>query len=214
VPLHPAILNELKQWREKAMYGTTEDYLFPSTPHEDKHPVQPGSVLEGSVHALDLPICPRMLWFDPAMFYIVLLAGPGKNMNPEEQKQLRLNVFLGRGLCLGRLRCVVYKVRSIISEYGVDGVGNGNDQSSEKIDRDSSRGAFVELGKGEFAGPVDGNEQIELAVFNSHLRDINMEIADGVQPELFLCGLVAFNIGQPADTVPLKKISAAPSGSA
>jgi len=159
------------------------------------------SVLEGPVHALNLPIGPRMLWPGPAMFDVVLFAGPSKSMDSEKKRLLRLGFLL---LGPGWFRRVVHEVCAVIGEHSVDGVGNGGNQSSEKIGRDSSRGAFVELGKGEFAGPVDGNEEVELTLFSSHLRNIDMEIADGVLPELLLCRLVTFDIGQPADAVPLK----------
>src|ERR1039457_2715627 len=114
------------------------------------------------------------------------------------------HTLFGLFLDPGRFWRVVYKVRSIIGEHSVDGIRNGGDQRSQKVGRDSSRGAFVELGKCEFAGPVDSNEEIELTLFGSHLRNIDMKVADGVLPKLLPGWLVAFHIGQPADAVPLK----------
>lgn len=116
------------------------------------------SVLERPVHALNLPISPRMFRLRAAVFDRILLAGPGKSMNPEKDRPLLFGLFLDPG----RFWRVVYKVRSIIGEHSVDGIRNGGDQRSQKVGRDSSRGAFVELGKCEFAGPVDSNEEIEL----------------------------------------------------
>lgn len=42
----------------------------------------------------------------------------------------------------------------------------------------------MQLDKGEFRGPVDGDEEIELAFFGSHLGKCDMEEADWVALEL------------------------------
>jgi hypothetical protein len=51
---------------------------------------------------------------------------------------------------------------------------------------------------------VDLHEERKLTLFGSHLRDIDMEIADGILSEFLFCGPVAFDLGQPADVMALK----------
>ena len=74
------------------------------------------SVLERPVHALNLPISPRMFRLRAAVFDRILLAGPGKSMNPEKDRPLLFGLFLDPG----RFWRVVYKVRSIIGEHVLD----------------------------------------------------------------------------------------------
>ena len=159
-----------------------------------------GRILEGLVHALDLSIGPGMFRPGAAMFDGVLFAGISKRMNPEEEWRQLFGLSLGPG----RFRCVVYEMRPIIGEHGVDRVGNGGDQSPEKVGGDPSRCPLVELGESEFTGSVDGDEEIELALLGPHLSDIDMEEADGILPELLPCGLVPLDLRQATDAVTLK----------
>ena len=136
-----------------------------------------------------------------AMFDGVLFAGISKRMNPEEEWRQLFGLSLGPG----RFRCVVYEMRPIIGEHGVDCVRNRGDQSPEKVGGDPSRCPLVELGESEFTGSVDGDEEIELALLGPHLSDIDMEVTDWVGFELrFLCRLIAFDIRQARDAVTLQ----------
>jgi hypothetical protein len=58
--------------------------------------------------------------------------------------------------------------------------------------------------KGELARAVDGHEQPQLALAGLHLGDVDVEVADRVAREALLGWLVALDLGQAADPVPLK----------
>ena len=62
----------------------------------------------------------------------------------------------------------------------------------------------MKLDIGKLAGPVDGNEEVELAFCGSHFGNIDMEVANRVGLELLLWSLVALNLRQPFDAVALK----------
>jgi len=66
------------------------------------------------------------------------------------------------------------------------------------------RGLFVHLDKDELRGAVNRDQEIELALLGTHLRDIDMKVADRVGFELFAPGLVAIDVGQPGDAVSLQ----------
>ena len=56
----------------------------------------------------------------------------------------------------------------VIRQRGVDLVGNGSDQPSQKIPRNPSRGPFMQLDEGELRGSVDGDR----TTFRTVLREI------------------------------------------
>jgi len=62
----------------------------------------------------------------------------------------------------------------------------------------------VQLHKGELGGAVDGDEEMELALLGAHLGDVDVDVAERVGLERLARGLVAFDLGQAADAVPLK----------
>jgi hypothetical protein len=60
------------------------------------------------------------------------------------------------------------------------------------------------LGESVFTGSVDCDEEIEIAVLDPHLSDIDMEAADGTPPELLPCWLVTLDLRQATGAVTLK----------
>lgn len=52
--------------------------------------------------------------------------------------------------------------------------------------------------------PVNSYEEVELALGGLHLVDVDVEVADEVTLELFLGGLVAFDLGPSRDAVALQ----------
>ena len=62
-------------------------------------------------------------------------------------------------------------------------------------------GFLFELGEGNFRGSGDRDEQVELALFRSDLRNVDVEVADGVVGEALGLGLVALHFGQATDAV-------------
>ena len=95
-----------------------------------------GGVFDGSVHALDLPVGPGMFRFGAAVFDLVLLAGPGESMDPEEKRGDGVPLFLRESW----LRRVVDEVGAVVGKHGVDGVGDGGSQSPEEVSGDTPGG--------------------------------------------------------------------------
>jgi hypothetical protein len=62
----------------------------------------------------------------------------------------------------------------------------------------------VQLGIRKLRGAVDGDIQVELAVFGTHFGTIDVEIADWIGLERLLLGLVTLNGWRAADAVPLQ----------
>jgi hypothetical protein len=58
-------------------------------------------------------------------------------------------------------------VRSVIGKHGVNGVRHGGDQGAQEVGGDAPGGAFLQFGKRELAGAVNGDEQIELALLGA-----------------------------------------------
>ena len=62
----------------------------------------------------------------------------------------------------------------------------------------------LQLRESQLRGAVDGDEQVELALFGPDLGDVDVNVADGVAGEALLLGLGALDLGQAADAVPLE----------
>jgi hypothetical protein len=62
----------------------------------------------------------------------------------------------------------------------------------------------VQFDEGELRGPIDCNDEIELALSGSDLGDVDMEIADRIDLELALGRGFAFDLGQPRDPMALQ----------
>ena len=56
----------------------------------------------------------------------------------------------------------------------------------------------------ELAGAIYADEQVKLAFGGLHLGNIDVEEADGITLEALTLGLVAFDVGQAGDAVPLE----------
>ena len=77
----------------------------------------------------------------------------------------------------------------------------GLDQGFEEGRGRLGVGALDELHEGELRGPVDGNEEVELAFGSSHFGDIDVEVANRVALEGLLRRLIALDLGQATDAV-------------
>ena len=60
------------------------------------------------------------------------------------------------------------------------------------------------MNNGKFGRSINGYEEIEPALCRMHLGNVDVEIADRVALELLLGPLVAFDIGEPRNTMALK----------
>lgn len=86
----------------------------------------------------------------------------------------------------------------------MDLVGDGRDQAQQEVSGDGGGGLLVQLDEGEFRGAVDSDEHMQLALFGSHLGNVDVEVADRVAPELPLRRPVALDIGQTANAMALQ----------
>jgi len=62
----------------------------------------------------------------------------------------------------------------------------------------------IHTSKDQLRGTVDGDKQIAFAFRARYLGDVDVKEANGVLLERFLFGLLALNIGQAADPMPLQ----------
>ncbi len=88
-------------------------------------------------------------------------------------------------------------MRSVIGEHCVDFVGNGFDQSEQKIGGDPGCGLLMQLYEGEFRCSVDRHEHVELTFGRAHFSDVDMEITDRIGFELPLGGHFTVDVRQP-----------------
>jgi len=86
----------------------------------------------------------------------------------------------------------------------VDAVRHGLQQVFEELPRRLSVGFVDQLGDGELAGAVDADEQVQLAFGCLHLGDIVVEEADRVALQALTLWLIAFDLWQARDAVPLE----------
>jgi hypothetical protein len=99
---------------------------------------------------------------------------------------------------------MIGELDAIIGQNDVEPVGHDGDQVTQEGCGDHLPGLLVQFNESELGSAVDGDEEIQLALSRLNLRDINMEVAERVGSELLLCGLVAIDLGQSADVVPLQ----------
>ena len=93
---------------------------------------------------------------------------------------------------------------SVVGEHGVDAIRNGFDECFEEGCGRLHIGLFNEFDHSELRGPVDGHEEVELALGRSHFGQIDMEEADRIDVEPLLPGLVSLDLRQPADAMPFQ----------
>ena len=70
------------------------------------------------------------------------------------------------------------EVGSIVGEDRVDLVGDGGEQATQEVPGGPARHLLMQLDESELRGPVDCDDEIELALGGSNLGDVDMEIAD------------------------------------
>ena len=96
------------------------------------------------------------------------------------------------------------EVGSVVGEDRVDFIGDGGDQATQEISGGPPRDFLVQFDEGELRGPVDRDDEIELALSGSDLGEVDMEIADRIGLELTLGRSLAFDLRQPGDPMALK----------
>jgi hypothetical protein len=96
------------------------------------------------------------------------------------------------------------EVGSVVGEDGVDPVGDGFDQAAQEVRGRAARHLLMQVDEGELRGPINRDDEIELALRGSNLGDVDMEIADRVSLELTLGRSFAFELWQPRDSMTLQ----------
>ena len=127
---------------------------------------------ERSIHAFDLAVGPWVIDLGQPVFNGRLAAGALKDMLKRVVVALSID-----------------ELNTVISEDGVNFIGDGIDQVSQEPSCHQFPSLIVELSEGEFGCPVHGHEEIELPLFGSDLGNIDVEIADGVLFESLFAGL-------------------------
>jgi integrase len=64
VPLHPYVIEQLRDWRKASPWNGDDDYVFPSVRHNGEHPIAPDSILNNSIRPAlkELGINKRIGW--------------------------------------------------------------------------------------------------------------------------------------------------------
>jgi hypothetical protein len=150
------------------------------------------SFLDGSVHPFDLSVGPGMVRLGEAVFDSVEVAGPIKRVTAKT---------CGRSLPVLRQIGELY---AVLGEHGLDAVRNGFHERFEEGCGSLHIGLFHEFDHSELRGPVDGHEQVELALGGSHLGQVDVKEADRIAIELLPSRLVALDVGQTSDAVTLQ----------
>ncbi len=147
-----------------------------------------GGFFDGAVHALNLAVGPRVRRLGQAVLHVVFPANAVKAV-PTRQELVRLR----------------RELHPIVGEHGMHFVRQLVEHASQKLGRDDAFGARMQLGKGHFAGAVDGHKKVLLAFFGLDLGEIDVQVADGVVLELLFRGALPLLVQRQAtDAVALE----------
>lgn len=160
-----------------------------------------GGVLDRAVHPLDLSVGPGMLRLCEAVLDTELCAGVFEGMRPDGLSLGQRLDDQGRGRSPGARR---REVRAVVGQDFGDPVGDRFDEMAQEVASGAPFGFSVKLDEGELAGPIDGDEHVELALRGLYLGDVGVEEADRVALELRFDWLLAFDLRQAADPVTLQ----------
>ena len=151
-----------------------------------------GGVLDGPVHALDLPVGPGVVDFGEAVLDAMLAAAQVEHVG-----------HLSRRGTFGVARRMA-ELDAVVGQHGVDRVGHGLDQGDQESRGGDAVGLLDQLSKGKLGRLVNGHKHMQLALGRAHLGDVDMDITDRIAFERLLGRLVTIDIGQPGDAMPLK----------
>jgi hypothetical protein len=83
---------------------------------------------------------------------------------------------------------------AIVGQDGVNMIGHGGDEGFQERFGRLGVGTFMQLHEDEFRGAIDSDEEMKFTFRASNFSDVDMEITNGVGPELFLVGFVACHL--------------------
>ena len=152
-----------------------------------------GRLLEVSIHPLDLPVGPRMIWLRHPMLDPVRSTEQIEHMgSPPGRRPLTV------------LRQVA-ELNAVIGENRVDRVRDNRDQVLQECGRGVPVRLLMELRERKLRSSMDRNEQIEFAFSGAHFGDVDVEVADWVALERLLLLCFTFDRRQPADGAALEQ---------
>ncbi len=103
-----------------------------------------------------------------------------------------------------RIARLLSELDTIVTQDRVDPAGHGFQQVLKEFPRRSPISLVDQLGDGELAGAVDADEQVEFAFGSLYLGNIHVEEADRIALEALALRLIALDVRQTGDTVPLQ----------
>ena len=137
-------------------------------------------VLDRAVHPFDLAVGPGVIGFRQPVLDPVCVADHVKAHG-------------------SRIDCVpvsrlLGELYAIIGQDGVDVIGHGFEQVLKELPRGLAIGLFDKLSDSVLAGPINANEEIELAFDSLNFGDIYVEEADWAALELLTFWLVTIHV--------------------
>ena len=142
-----------------------------------------GCFLDCPVHPLDLTVRPGMIGFRQTMFDPVSFA------DHVEAHGARPGRIAVTGL--------ISELDAVICQNGMDPVRNDAQEIFEEFPGGLPIGFLNQLCDSELAGPIDGDEEIQLAFSSLDLGNIDMKKADGIAFETLSFGLVSLHVRKP-----------------
>jgi hypothetical protein len=147
-----------------------------------------GRLFNGAIHALNLPVGPRVGPFRQPVLYPVFAANAVKAVSAGQEL-----VRLGREL------------HPIVRQHGMHLVRQLVEHAPQKLGRDHAFGPRVQLCKGYFAGAVNGHKEVLAAFFGLALGETNVQVVHRVVLELLFRQALFVSVrGQAADAVALE----------
>ena len=156
-----------------------------------------GGFLDGAVHALGLPVCPRVIRLCELVDDCVFVADPAKDVHPQKGVDGLVTV-------LGQ----VGKGHAVVGEDGVDDeddedcVGEGFDHAAQEICTIHLSHVIPEFNIGELGNPVNGQKHVELALSQTQLGNVDMHIANVGRRKLAPPGGSNLARRQPRNAIP------------
>ncbi len=136
-------------------------------------------IFESAVHALHVPICPRMFRFGQAVVNGMLEA----NL----VKQRLEGIFVVR---------TIGKLNPVVSQNCVDFIWNSIEKMAQEFGSDGTGRLLVYLKKCKLRGSVNCHKQVKLAFFRGYLSDVDVKIANGIGFEVSFLRCLLGNLGR------------------
>ena len=148
-------------------------------------------LLDGAVHALGLPVCPRVIRFCQLVSNTVFIANAAKDVHTQKGMDGLVSV-------LGQ----VCKSHAVVGENGVNLVGEGFDHAAQEVRAIHLSHVIPKLDIGELGNPINSQEHVEFALSQAQLGNVNVHITDFGRRKLAPSGGFDIARRQPRDAMP------------